>query len=447
MTYTEYLLTRYVAVLRSVLARVLAATVLVSVAGCTGRSDAPADSATPFGTTADWSLENPAGQNSLAPNLYASANGEVIMSWLERYEETKTRLVYAIYDPSSGGGWSEPAEVDSGNDWFTNWADIPSVVALSDGRLAAHYLKKSGTGSYAYGIMTRVSTPDRVWHSPAITLHADRSETEHGFATLLPDDRGGFTAVWLDGRAFADQQERDATNEMSLRAVSVDAKGRPGKEIALDTRTCDCCPTSAVALGRGFATVYRDRSTTETRDIHIVEFDGTSASRPVAVADDGWTIDGCPVQGPVLRRTGDRLAVAWFTAPNEKPIVNVAFRGDGESRFGSPIRVDAGNPIGRVDLAAIGDGRALVTWIEGAEDGGVLLARIVAEDGHALPAVQVTPISTQRRSGIPKLVLQDGFALFAWTDAATGRVTTARVPLRVFENHDLANNVRSTAVQ
>ncbi|MEO6238245.1 MAG: exo-alpha-sialidase, partial [Vicinamibacterales bacterium] len=50
------------------------------------------------------------------------------------------------------GGWSAARDVASGSDWFVNWADVPSVVRLDDGTLAAHWLQKSGADTYAYDV-------------------------------------------------------------------------------------------------------------------------------------------------------------------------------------------------------------------------------------------------------------------------------------------------------
>ena len=38
---------------------------------------------------------------------------------------------------------------------FVNWADFPSLVVLDGGRLAAHWLQRNGSGTYAYGVRIR----------------------------------------------------------------------------------------------------------------------------------------------------------------------------------------------------------------------------------------------------------------------------------------------------
>ena len=140
--------------------------------------------------------------------------------------------------------------------------------------------------------------------------------------------------VWLDGRAAA----------MSLVHTTLDAEGRLGPETALDARVCDCCQTDAAVADGATVVVYRDRSDTEVRDMSVVRFAGGRWSEPRPVAHDGWEIDGCPVNGPAIAAAGRRVAVAWFTAANDKSQVKVAFSSDSGETFGAPIAVDDGRP-------------------------------------------------------------------------------------------------------
>lgn len=71
----------------------------------------------------------------------------MLLSWLEPAGEQRHALRYAVRSHQSA--WSEPRTIAEGSDWFVNWADFPAVAALPDGTLFAHWLAKSGPGSYA----------------------------------------------------------------------------------------------------------------------------------------------------------------------------------------------------------------------------------------------------------------------------------------------------------
>jgi hypothetical protein len=161
----------------------------------------------------------------------------------------------------------------------------------------------------------------------------------------------------------------------------------------------------------------------------------------VPVHDDGWKINACPVNGPALSARGSRVAIAWFTAARDTARVNVAFSTDAGASFGAPVRVDDGQPSGRVDITLAHGGRALVTWIErrGANPppavpaprtggGSAQIAmRAVTMDG-AMSAISVIGASTGgRSSGFPRMVASGDGLVLAWTEPGTpARVRVAR---------------------
>src|SRR5688572_17905069 len=216
--------------------------------------------------------DSPKNGDSREPDLYATHDGRVILSWVEKIGEKRYALKMAARNAS---GWSEAHTVAEGENWFVNWADFPSVVALQDGSLAAHWLVKSGSGTYAYDVnIARSKDGGKTWSKP-IVPHLDKTQTEHGFVSLIPLPDGRVGAVWLDGRNMKDMKDEGADHtpaleSMTLRYAAIDADGRLSDESQLDERICECCQTSAALTSEGAIAVYRDRSGTETRDIYSV---------------------------------------------------------------------------------------------------------------------------------------------------------------------------------
>jgi hypothetical protein len=335
----------------------------------------------------------------------------LVASWVEP-DGTGHALRFARWD---GGAWSDARTIARGEDWFVNWADFPSVLALSDLDLAAHWLQRSGPGTYAYDVMlTRSADGGTSWSAP-VRPHRDGTETEHGFATLFPHDEG-VGVVWLDGRMYAGGTHGDSTGEMAVRFTTLPAVGAAGPEILLDGRACDCCQT-AVALAEGGPVVfYRDRSPEEVRDIAVTRLVGGGWTPPAPVHADGWVIGGCPVNGPAADADGATVAVAWFTAAGEAPRVQVAFSADGGASFGPPVRVDDGDAIGRVDLLLMPAGRAFVVWLENIADGAELRGRLVAADGTAGPSRRLAATSAMRASGFPRMARTADDVVLLWTE-------------------------------
>ena len=368
-------------------------------------------------------IRAPAAPGSGEPSIETGANGHAYLSWIEPAGDGSA-LRFSVWNDSA---WSEPRTVSAGSDWFVNWADFPALTALDDDTLVAHWLRRTGGAPYAYGVEIALSSDGGTHWSAPIVPH-DTSPTEHGFVSKVPLPGGRVAVIWLDGRDTVGGHDAH-TGAMALRAAILSSAGAVQREERIDDRVCDCCQTAAALAGDGSVVVaYRDRSADEIRDISVVRLDGSGWSAPVSVHHDGWKIAGCPVNGPALAARGNRLALAWFTSPGAtpEPRVRLAFSDDAGRTFDRPIEVVIGRALGRVDVALVDSGNALVTWLE--EDGDIarLLARTVARDGTSGRPVTVAVTSAARASGFPRSTLVGSDLILAWTDTAgPTRIRTA----------------------
>ena len=362
--------------------------------------------------------DSPATGDSREPEMTTTPDGRIILNWVEKLDGKRHALRAAIRDRS---GWSKPMTVAEGDNWFVNWADFPSVTALNDGTLAAHWLVKSGSGTYAYNVNIALSKDaGQTWTKP-IVPHLDNTETEHGFVSLIPLRDGRLGALWLDGRNMKNMKDDHGEDKplpvsMTLRYASIDANGRLAEEAELDERVCECCQTSAALSSDGVIAVYRDRSHGEVRDIYSVRQASGTWVRPQLVYPDNWEINGCPVNGPAIAASGRNVAIAWFTGVLNKPSVKIAFSQDAGATFGAPILVDDGETQGRVDVLLLPDNSALVCWLSGNADGGAIKVRRVASDGSVGPPAVIAHTDISRSSGFPRMALLGNEVHFAWTE-------------------------------
>ena len=368
-------------------------------------------------------LPSPAGPGSGQPNLAVSPDGRVHLSWIERLGGGRYSLRFSTKE---GEGWSAPRVIAEGANWFVNWADFPSMVALPDGSLAAHWLVKSGPGTYAYDVnISRSFDGGKTWGEPFVP-HRDGTQTEHGFVSMFAARDGALAAVWLDGREMKGHEAGQGHGQMTLRYVTIRRDGTLADEAVLDTKVCECCQTSVAVTAEGPIVVYRDRSDQEMRDISAIRWRAGKWGQPRPLSRDGWQINGCPVNGPAVAASGRRVAAAWFTGAENTPRVRLAFSDDAGETFGEPITVDDGNPAGRVDVLLLPDGSAMVAWLEKLTGGGEVRVRRVRPDGKRDQPVTVAPSGTARSSGFPQMVRSGGVLVFAWTGA---RVLTAMMPV------------------
>jgi hypothetical protein len=334
--------------------------------------------------------------------------------------------------------------VAAGDGWFVNWADFPSVVPVAGDLWAAHWLVKSGPQTYAYDVAVALSQDRGVTWSEPLAPHTDGTPTEHGFVSLFPW-ADGVGALWLDGRNMAPDADsaggpdhdmaghgtHSSQDGMTLRFAAIGTNRTLASEVLVDERVCDCCQTDVAMGPDGPIAVYRNRTADEIRDIYVARaVDGRwQPGRPVA--DDGWHIAGCPVNGPAVAAVGDAVAVAWYTAAEGLGRVRVAFSADGARTFGAPIDLDRSEPLGRVAVVMLASGDAVVSWMRPHDRSRLeIVAQRVSAAGALGPLRSIARTGAGRPSGFPQLAVADGQMVFAWTDTTEPltRLRAARLP-------------------
>lgn len=361
-------------------------------------------------------LDVPAADGSRSPNL-AAGNGHLVMSWIEPQDDGH-RLRYSILE---GARWSEPRTVAAGNDWFVNWADFPSVVPLDDARWAAHWLVAQPAGGYAYDVHLSLSGDGgRGWSDPVLP-HDDGTPTEHGFVTLFPQ-AGGVGLVWLDGRNMAGGSHGAGGHAgMTLRYGRFAGDMAMQANAEIDGLVCDCCQTDVAISDAGPVVVYRNRTDEEVRDIFVMRQVDGQWQPPRPVADDGWVIAGCPVNGPTVVADGAEVAVAWFTGVDNRSRVQLARSSDSGATFGQPIEISEGKTFGHTGIAFLQNGHLAVSWLcQGAGRAARVCLREVDAQNAAGPVHVVSGDDTVQALNVPQLASHGNELIVAWTAERDG---------------------------
>lgn len=227
---------------------------------------------------------------------------------------------------------------------------------------------------------------------------------------------------------------------MSIRAAEIDVDGSVLEDVILDGKTCSCCQTTAAMTTNGPIVLYRDRTDKEIRDIAITRLVDGKWTTPKFIHDDGWMINGCPVNGPKVDAEGNDVAVAWFTAANDKAKVMVTFSENAGADFLNPILISNLGALGRVDIVLTDQENAIVSWMETADDTTYLKAMKVNKFGNKFEPVLISEMDMSRSSGFPQMELFGNKLLFAWTNVGDGtsEIETAYVDLEVFSNQPLS---------
>ena len=103
--------------------------VLLSIVNlnCHTRGDRPSISATNPPLLVIRETQSPTDGDSREPEFTTTPDGRVILSWVEKLSDKRYALRTATLNQD---GWSEARSVSEGENWFVNWADFPSVIAL-----------------------------------------------------------------------------------------------------------------------------------------------------------------------------------------------------------------------------------------------------------------------------------------------------------------------------
>ena len=350
-------------------------------------------------------------ENSNAQPSLVSGEGSLSLSWISSNEGKKFTLNFSQFKE---GKWVNTQTMATGSNWFVNWADFPAH-AINENLILSSYLKKSDSGTYTYDVILSLQKLSGEKVKEDFLLHTDGVKAEHGFVSIIPNHNQGFFITWLDGRNTVDKDLDGYHKPMTIRFAEITNKGDIIDESELDSATCDCCQTSIAVTNKGPVVVYRDRSDKEVRDIYIARKINGIWGVPTPIHNDGWEINGCPVNGPKVASNSNNLAISWFTVSNEKPTVNLSFSKSNGASFGTPIKINDDDAIGRVDVAFLNPQEVLVSYIEGDDVGTYLRIKKVSIDGKVSAPITISKIDGGRNSGVPQLEILDNEAFIVWT--------------------------------
>lgn len=360
----------------------------------------------------------PAAEGARSFALATSPAGEVELTWIEGAAQGPFELRVASWKPVERD-WGAAESLAQGSNWSVNFADVPHSSRLADGTRLTVWLERNEASTHGPRASFQIRSPV----PPMERLHAGLEQQE--FVALAPQATG-WTAVWLSGS----EGGHDGNGDTRLMATTIARDGARGEALELDPRVCDCCATALVRTSDGALVVaYRDRDEREVRDISVVRLEGGVASAPRKVADDGWRIAGCPVNGPAIAAHEQELAVAWFTlGADSRARVAVALSRDGARSFGAPVTLSTRETDGLVACAFDAEGSLWVSWLE-------RVSRDTAEwrlqrlrHGVPVEVPQVlAPSVPGRAAGFAQLAAVPGGILFVWQESAgPGGPTTLR---------------------
>lgn len=391
--------------------------------------------ATPTGpgpSVAPSAFTLPSGPGAITPNLFPDGE-DLLMVWQEPDAASAAKPTWRVrFSRFHGESWSPVVDIAAGTDLVANWADFPGVGVGGDGTLLTWWFVERGD---AATFLTARSVDHGLTWTALPPPYPEGLHGERGFVSWVAEP-DGLRLFWLDGRDSTEGHGGHHSGATALRTALLGPSAFGPEEI-VDPRACDCCGTDAVSFAGQNIVVYRDRDEADRRDVA-----GSVGAKPgrtpsVGLGTDGWTLHGCPVNGPAADARGSQVAVAWFTGADDRQSIRAAFSATGGATFDPPVQVASARsdarPIGRVDLLLEPDGSALVTWLSAeGEDGRVRLGRVSA-DRRTIPTLDLGSTSTARSGGFPKMARLGTRVVVAWTRASEGNVAVVFDPRGILQ--------------
>ena len=357
-----------------------------------------------------------------------STDKDLFISWTEQVLDSNFLYITKLENDS----WTNKRLITKGTDWFVNWADFPSI-SLNEvsGSIFSFHLQKSSEETFSYDVNYHINSKE-TWNDMN-KIHDDNTFSEHGFVSSIPY-KDGFMVSWLDGRnTYGVGDHGHAKGAMTIRSAVLDSNGNIVNQYVIDEMVCECCQTSMTISNDIPLVVYRDRSEGEIRDIYYSRYIDFDWTEPQPIHNDGWEINGCPVNGPNVDSYGDNVVVSWFSASNGRPKVNLKFSTDNGRTFGDKILIDEveNSPLGRVDIEFISETEAMISWLSTVDGKGKLLIRKIKTNGEIGLIKVVDEISTERSTGFPQIEKFNDDVYISWTDNSElgKKVRVTKIPL------------------
>ncbi len=356
----------------------------------------------------------PAPPDSRAPDLFGDELG-LVLAWVEAGGTDGYQLRVAIHD---GYEWNSQLPAVAEGHGLAG-SSLAVARGKSGGPWVAWTADEGGRADEERTLVrvARLGARDQ-WSSPqALPRDAAGPRYWHPSATAQGDRAAWF--AWADAR----EGRGKSAFAMHLRGVTMDAKGKRGKEQLLVEDVGEGCPVASATTASGAITVARDRA----GRIMLV---GPALTDPIPVNDQSAD---CPGGAPAVDARGRAIAVLWQDVDGAMRLR----RGEDPQHL-APALLIPGSPAGRPEVL-IGETTTLVSWLEAPPDRPNLLelrVQAVDAEGRLSPPRRVATLPRQGAGELDMARLGDR-VIWVWTDPGDGalpRVRGVQAPLASLES-------------
>lgn len=212
--------------------------------------------------------------------------------------------LFLQYTHDEGAHWSAPRVIDTGNDEIAADGESRPALAFGPGGAVVISYTQPLAKPYTGNIRLITSQDGGVHFEPPLTLHDDRQQITHRFASMAFDGHGVLQVLWIDKR---DAVRKDYAGAAVYGKESHDGGRHFGPDLKLADHSCECCRIAlATAADGSLHALWRQVFTGSQRDHGFAPLADLGRGRePVRATRDGWVLQACPHHGPGLSAARD----------------------------------------------------------------------------------------------------------------------------------------------
>lgn len=251
------------------------------------------------------------------PSFTTSADGKIIMSFVEKDNNNKIKFYYSYYEGNTFGPKNYVPIIDSA---AIHAEGMPRLAIKTDGSMVVSFeIKKNNpTSRFGSDLCYVFSNDGKNWSNPEY-VNKDRNPTKSSsFSRPIRLADGEIGLIWLD--------EKLTAKGRSVKFSKTIPGGGFGEPQVIDDQACECCRIEAVTDTKGITHIfYRDMYTDCSRDMGYIfsKDSGKTFSKSRNVFPDKWKIDGCPHAGPTATETPNGIWISWFSGKEDATGIKV----------------------------------------------------------------------------------------------------------------------------
>jgi hypothetical protein len=372
----------------------------------------------------------PLGQRAATdPTVATDTAGHVALTFVTRDNEG-ARDLWVTVSRDGGASFTAPQRLDPVEGLVSSYSESrPLAVWGPGGRLAVAWSRLRSDSGLTSDLVVRSSADQGATFGPPVVVNDDSLETGlfHGFPALAYLGDGALFAAWMEGGTGSGDEGAGSL----VSATSRDGGITWSANTVVSDSLCPCCRSCALAFDGGRVALLWRGAASNVRD-PLMAFstdDGATFGPARPLGSDGWVLEACPSDGPVMSANDDAGVAAWSTGVAPAGLRLAPWRfGMGVTGLARPL-LDSLAQAAHPHVAPLGASTLVVAQgLPAGDSVSVIAARVLDPDGSLTPWTFLG--AGARDAWVAPL--GRGAALVAWVegDRPRSRVRLARLERR-----------------